>query len=61
MIVKRLIVKSVERSVNIPATRIEEKLGVIYAFDGNVLVGCFSSEAVDMLYLSETKDAENGH
>lgn len=52
---KRLIVKCVERGVNIPVTRIEDHMGVVYAYYEDALVGCFSTEAVDMLYISDQK------
>lgn len=38
--------------VNIKADRIEEHNGMVFVFDGELLVGVFDLGAVDMVYLS---------
>ena len=49
---KRLVVRWNDQFVNINAARIEERDGMVYAFDNAGLVGVFDLGAVDMIYLS---------
>lgn len=53
---KRLIVKSISEMVNIPVDRIERSNTVVYAYNGDDLVGAFSVEAIDYLYISEKRE-----
>ena len=48
----KCVVRFKDDYVNIPADRIEEHNGMVFVFDGEMLVGVFDLGAVDMVYLS---------
>lgn len=52
---KRLIIKSVDGYINIPADRIAEKedVNMLYAYDGKELVGVFEISTILQAYISE--------
>jgi hypothetical protein len=49
---KRLIVRWGDQFANIPAERIEEREGIIFAYDDKGLIGAFCLGIVDIIYLS---------
>jgi hypothetical protein len=49
---KRLVVKFKDSFVNIPVERIEDREGMIFAYDDKGLVGAFWLGALDAIYLS---------
>ena len=49
---KRLVVRWKDQFANIPAERIEERDGMIYAYDEKGLVGVFDLGTIDLIYLS---------
>ena len=56
---KRLIAYFKGQFVNLPADRIEEREGFIYAYSGNELIGTFDMGYIDAVYLS-TPDTKYG-
>ena len=55
----KLVVRYKDNFVNIAATSMQEREGIVFAYNGDCLVGAFDLGYVDMIWLSEPGKKES--